>query len=101
MALFLLLSGLVLKVHMVFANTRLMDRDKAEFHQFWLLSGVSEKVFYQVGTGFSCESGDLLVVDESDFLIFKDPVVFSALSTKCRCICLTATPDDNNYGGAE
>ena len=97
----MLLSGLVPKVHMVFTTERLLKRDKAEFHQFWLLSGVSEKVAYHVGTDFSFESADLLLVDESDSLIFKDPVAFNVLLTRCRCICLTATPDDNNHKGAE
>ena len=101
MVLLLLISGLVPKVHMVFSTERLLKRDKAGFHQFWLLSGVSEKVAYHVGTDFSFESTDLLLVDESDSIIFKDPMAFNALLTRCRCICLTATPDDNNHKGAE
>ncbi len=86
---------------MVFSTDRLLKRHKAEFNQFWLLSGVSDRVLYHVGTNFLFESTDLLLVDESDSIIFKDPVVFNALLTKCRCICLTATPDDNNHKGAE
>ncbi len=43
----------------------------------------------------------MLLVDESDSIIFKDPVAFNTLLKRYRCICLTATPDDNNSKGAE
>jgi hypothetical protein len=62
---------------------------------------VSHNVFYHVGIDFSFESTDLLLVDESDSIILRDPLAFNTLLTRCRCICLTATPDDNNYKGAE
>ena len=54
-----------------------------------------------MGTGFSFQSTDLLIIDESDSLIFKDPEAFNVVLSKCRSICLTATPDDNDQKGAE
>jgi hypothetical protein len=34
-------------------------------------------------------------------MIFDDPIVFRSLLTKVRCICFTATPDDDDPKGAE
>ena len=62
---------------------------------------MQDKVSYQTGLNFSFTRSDLLVVDESDSIIFSDPLAFKELLARCRCICLTATPDDNNKKGAE
>ncbi len=56
---------------------------------------------YQTGINFSFTRSDLLVVDESDSIIFSDPLAFKDLLSRSRCICLTATPDDSNKKGAE
>ncbi len=50
---------------------------------------------------FDYTSKDMLIIDESDTVIFGDPSDFRATLLKCRCICLTATPDDNDTKGAE
>ena len=86
---------------MVFPTERLMTRDKEEFAQFWKLAGMQDKVTYHVGLDFEFTDTELLIIDESDTLIFGDPVAFAAVLKKARCICLTATPDDNNRKGAE
>lgn len=45
--------------------------------------------------------GDLVVVDEIDVLMFKDPVKFSETIEGCLVLGFTATPDSFNPTGAE
>ena len=55
-----------------------------------------------MGLDFVHIERSILVIDESDTLIFDDePSAFQEMMTKSRCICFTATPDDNNIKGAE
>ena len=54
-----------------------------------------------MGLSFEFTNKDLLIIDESDTLIFKDPCAFAEVISRGRCVCLTATPDDNNRKGAE
>jgi hypothetical protein len=100
-ALFLLQTGAVHHVYMVFSSKRLMDRDIEEYAYFWKLAGLTDRVFYRVGLLFDRIDSSMLVIDESDSLLFRDPLQFKAMTTTSRCICLTATADDNNRKGAE
>lgn len=86
---------------MVFCNKRLRDRDQEEYALFWRLAGLTEKVAYQVGLDFEHNGNELLLIDESDTLIFADPLIFLDMMMRARCICMTATPDDNNRKGGE
>jgi late competence protein required for DNA uptake (superfamily II DNA/RNA helicase) len=56
---------------------------------------------YHLGLSFTYTGNDVLVIDESDALTFADPLAFKLMMAGCRCICLTASPDDNNKKGAE
>lgn len=65
------------------------------------MAGLADKVSYHVGLDFEHIDRSILVIDESDTLIFNDPNAFKEMMAKSRCICFTATPDDNNVKGAE
>ncbi len=54
-----------------------------------------------MGIDFEFATRDLLLIDESDSLVFDNPVAFKGALRKCVSISLTATPDDNNRKGAE
>jgi hypothetical protein len=86
---------------MVFSSKRLMGRNLEEYAYFWRLAGLTDKVSYRVGLAFERCDSSMLVIDESDDLLFKDPLQFKAMMSTSRCICLTATADDNNRKGAE
>jgi len=45
---------------------------------------------------FQVSDGELVIIDEADFLIYDDPVKFRDFVVKCACICFTATPDDQD-----
>jgi hypothetical protein len=100
-ALFLLLTGAASHIYMVFSSKRLMLRDLQEYTYFWDLAGLTDKVSYEVGLAFERSDSSMLVIDESDNLLFKDPLAFKTMMATSRCICLTATADDNNRKGAE
>jgi hypothetical protein len=70
------MTGAVAHVHMVFPSQRLMQRDLEEFAYFWLLAGLADRVSYHVGLDFEYVEGSILVIDESDTLIFNDPQAF-------------------------
>jgi len=78
-----------------------MDRDLEEYTYFWKLAGLTDKVSYRVGLLFDRSDSSMLIIDESDNLLFRDPLQFKAMMATSRCICLTATADDNNRKGAE
>jgi hypothetical protein len=44
---------------------------------------------------------ELVIVDEADALMFKDPIKFNSFSSECACICFTATPDNQQAKGLE
>jgi hypothetical protein len=73
-ALFLLLTGAVPHIYMVFSSDRLMNRDLEEYTYFWKLAGLTDKVSYRVGLIFERCDQSMLIIDESDNLLFKDPL---------------------------
>jgi late competence protein required for DNA uptake (superfamily II DNA/RNA helicase) len=65
------------------------------------MSNMAHKFHYHLGLSFEHTDKDVLIIDESDALTFADPFGFKMMLASCRCICLTASPDDNNKKGAE
>lgn len=88
------LTKVVDRIHIVYENKHLMERDFNDFKFFWDLLGAAEAVKYHVGLDFAPESNSLIIFDEADAFIFRDPVKFNALIIGCFCICFTATPDN-------
>jgi len=43
---------------------------------------------------FEVQDGELVIVDESDSLMYNNPDKFRDFIAKCACVCFTATPDD-------
>ena len=95
--------GTVTKVHIVFSNKHLMGRDTVDFEYYWLLLGYDKsKVEFHVGfDNWKPVYGELLIIDEIDNIIFRDPITFSEFVDGCLVIGFTATPDDFNHVGAE
>lgn len=56
-------------------------------------------ISFRLGLDFHREPTDIILVDEADQLIFSDPDSFKVLSQENKCICLTATCDDNDAQG--
>ena len=81
-------------VHMVYENEYLMERDQEDFKGYWDFLDCTDRVLYHSNIGFNCDAGDLLIVDEADSIIFKDPAAFMAVVDRNPCICFTATPSE-------
>lgn len=97
-----LMSGAVTKVHLVFESKHLLERDRRDFGAYWLLLGYGEsQVEYHLGCNFKPGSGDLVIIDEADAIMFNDPVKFSEAIDGCLVLGFTATPDNFNAAGAE
>jgi hypothetical protein len=60
------------KVHLVFENKHLMERDQQDFEDYWiLLSCEDNKIEYHVGLDFKPAAGELVIIDEADTFIFS------------------------------
>ena len=59
------------KVHIVFDNKHLLERDQADFRTLWNLAGCEEKVGYHIGCDFQPERNSLILIDESDRIVFE------------------------------
>jgi len=94
-------TGMFKKVHMVFDNKHLMQRDKQDFEDLWRLTQSENKVEYHVELDFEPEENSLILVDESDRLMFEQPKFFAGFIKKKFCICFTATPDNCDQHGVE
>lgn len=64
-------TGMFQKVYLVFDNQHLMERDRADFEDLWRLAACEEKVEYHVGYDFEPEENSLILIDESDRVMFE------------------------------
>lgn len=94
-------TGMFEKVHLIFDNKHLMERDKADFENLWRLSGCQNKVEYHIGYDFKPEENSLILIDESDRVMFVQPKSFVNFLGKKFCICFTATPSNCDQQGVE
>jgi hypothetical protein len=65
------------------------------------LSGYEDKVSYHENIEFPAKKNDVVIIDEADLVIFKDPKKFMAFSLKASIICLTASTPDVKSGALE
>jgi hypothetical protein len=70
-------TGMFKKVHMVFNNKHLMERDRKDFEDLWSLTEHRDKVQYHTGLDFEPEENSLILVDESDRHMFDEPKNFA------------------------
>ena len=89
MALILALSNF--KVHIVVPIEALMERDKKEYNEYWVKSNTSGCVVYHTGLNFEIPDGDIIICDEADYLMFKDPNLFYDVASKSCMIAMTAS----------
>ena len=101
MAFLALQTDLAQKVHLVFTNAVLMNKDKVDFEALWTLSSLKEKVAYHDDIAFTAEEGELIIFDEADEYIYDDPTAFVGFIKKHLCVCLTATSGGNDQEVAE
>ena len=100
-ALILLLTNATTKVHLVFDSKHFKERDEREFSDWWELNGISGSVEYHIGLDFDSKPTDIILIDEADEVILSDHAKFEKKVKSSRCICLTATPDNENKNGVE
>jgi hypothetical protein len=82
---------------MVYSNPHLKARDERNFEELHKVAGFTEGVIsFHVGISFDKDKSGILIIDEADTLIFKDPTAFKSFIGDSMCVCLTATPDDSD-----
>ena len=86
---------------MVFCNEKLLEIDKNLYKDLWNLTAMNERVKYHCNLNFVPEKDWVLVFDEADDFIYSEPENFLSITKKNSCICLTATPRDDNPDGLE
>ena len=100
---YLFLSTTTKKIYMVYPDRGLMRRDREQCKYLWKYAGlVDEKGFQRLQfitdlTKIEKNKKSIIVVDESDAIIMKDPEMFAESTMGCNLevVCLTATPDDD------
>lgn len=94
LALMLLLNTNV-NVHIVIPIGALLNRDKSQFKHYWTVSNTTERVHYHQSFDFSVRKNDVILVDEADYLIFKNPEAFYRSASQAPTISMTASkPSD-------
>jgi hypothetical protein len=78
-----------------------MYRDKSDFEHLWNLASCQDKVEYHVGIDFKPEKNSLVLVDESDKMMFEEPKAFAKFLIGTFCICFTATQSNCDPQGVE
>jgi hypothetical protein len=75
-----------------------MERDRAAFQQYWLLSKNERRMHHVVGLEHEFSKSSLLLMEEADQLIFDNPQKACLLFQEHPCACFTATPHDGEGG---
>ena len=82
-------------IHIVHLNDVLQKKDREDYEDLWALLPQSERVKYHTGIHFAPGVNSVVIIDESDEHVFKDPAAFMKFSAKAQVICLTATYADD------
>ena len=80
------------RIHIVIPNGALKQRDIEDFADYWSLSNFEDRVFYHEDLDFKHGKNDVLLIDESDVLVFDDPLLLKKAFKLSAAICFTATP---------
>ena len=91
----------VKKVHIIYLNEVLKNKDQNDFKDLKVLCPRGDLVEYHSDLNFQPSLKSVLIFDESDELIFSDPAAFRKFIKKSYCICLTATCAEDSVAGIE
>ena len=61
----------VKKIHIVFTNKCLMDKDQADFEDLWLKTDNFDKVMYHDDIDFEAGVDELIIFDEADMFMYE------------------------------
>ena len=81
---------------MVYTNQVLMDKDQADFKEFWTKTNLQEQVIYHKDIDFQVEEEQLVIFDEADEYIYGQTQRFLDFLGTNKTICLTATCGGSN-----
>ena len=76
---------------MIFTNQVLMEKDQADFEDFWTNTNLRDSVIYHYNLDFIVEEEQLVIFDEADEYIYGKTQRFLDFIKSHYVICLTAT----------
>ena len=88
-------------VHIVYLNKVLQAKDQKDFEELWNMIPKGMGVHYHSDIIFQPKLHSVIIIDESDDLVFTDPAAFMKFTRNRACICLTASPADKAERGIE
>jgi hypothetical protein len=53
-----------------------MKRDQTDFTLWWDTADIISKIEYHTDLSFACLPNEVILIDEADEFIFKDPALF-------------------------
>jgi len=89
------------KIHIVYMNDVLKNKDQEDFKDLWAVIPHGDRVLYHSNIDFTPGQNSVVLVDENDEHMFTNPTAFLKFIRKSICVCLTATPADDATGGIE
>ena len=89
------------KIHLVFPNKMLLEKDQEDFSDLWTLMQMERRVEYHSDIAFKPTHSELVILDEGDFFVFGKPKEFHQFSKKTMLIVLSATSDGGDAVGTE
>lgn len=99
-ALLMVEVGFTARVHMVYSNEYLMQRDQRALSFYW--EALGDRVQFHVGLdGFVPTENEAMIVDEADHFIYADLQAFLAKTKGMPTLCYTATIGGNGRDEAE
>jgi len=101
-ALLLLLTDVsVQRVHVVFSNQVLLDKDRRHLTEAAAAAGFPDDVLLHASLDFEQREGDFIVFDEGDEHIFQQSQAFARATLATRCVVFTATSCEGKEGAEQ
>jgi hypothetical protein len=90
-------TNLYEKVKMIYSAERLQEKDKKDFAALFKTVDLDSKIEYTTNIDFKPDKKELLIMDEGDEFIFKDPTAAFDFINGSQCILLTATLNGGDH----
>ena len=78
-------------IHFLHFNSHQQELDKEIFKSLWATHNLAKSIKYHLETNFKVKKNEVVIIDEGDHFIFKDPKKFDGLIRAHTCFALTGT----------
>ena len=87
----------VKKVHIVVPNQMLKCREIEDFSDYWELAQAEERVEYHTSLNFTHEQGHLILIDEADMMLLRDPKSSAEMLSRSNVVGFSSSLNNTRY----